>query len=57
MHVHVSHPDGEAKFWLTPTIELANHIGLSSQQLREVMHLVNSHIEEIVHAWRKHFDN
>jgi hypothetical protein len=22
-HVHVSHPDGEAKFWLEPPIELA----------------------------------
>jgi hypothetical protein len=21
--IHVSHPDGEAKFWLNPTIELA----------------------------------
>jgi len=23
MHVHVAHPDGQAKFWLDPTIELA----------------------------------
>lgn len=29
MHVHVSHSDGEAKFWLEPQIELANSIGLS----------------------------
>ncbi len=29
MHVHVSHSDGEAKFWLEPQIELTNSIGLS----------------------------
>jgi Domain of unknown function (DUF4160) len=30
LHIHVSHPDGEAKFWLNPSIELARNIGLSS---------------------------
>ena len=29
MHVHVAHPDGEAKFWLLPEVRLANHTGLS----------------------------
>ena len=24
IHVHVSHVDGEAKFWLTPHVALAN---------------------------------
>ncbi|WP_322774122.1 DUF4160 domain-containing protein [Synechococcus sp. CBW1107] len=28
-HIHVSHPDGEAKFWLSPSIELSRNIGLS----------------------------
>ncbi|MFY8149264.1 MAG: DUF4160 domain-containing protein [Prochlorococcaceae cyanobacterium] len=27
-HVHVSDPDGEADFWLSPTVELARNIGL-----------------------------
>ena len=30
IHVHVAHPDGEAKFWLTPQVVLANHTGLSA---------------------------
>ena len=34
IHVHVSHPDGEAKFWLTPGVALANHTGLSATQIR-----------------------
>jgi hypothetical protein len=29
IHVHVSHPDGEAKFWLTPEIHLAIAVGLN----------------------------
>ncbi len=28
MHVHVISPDGEAKFWLEPEIELAVNQGL-----------------------------
>jgi len=27
IHVHVSHPDGEAKFWLPPHIHLATSVG------------------------------
>jgi hypothetical protein len=41
MHVHVSHPDGEAKFWLEPAIELANRsAGLSGKQLRDIEYSV-----------------
>jgi hypothetical protein len=35
MHVHVGHPDDEAKFWLTPGVSLAASVGLSPHQLRE----------------------
>ena len=42
MHVHVSHPDGEAKFWLAPHVELAKQ-------------LVVEHLQEIVDAWNKYF--
>ena len=30
MHVHVQSPDGEAKFWLEPTIALAHNHGLKA---------------------------
>ena len=36
IHVHISHPDGEAKFWLTPELELATSIGLSAKQLKGI---------------------
>jgi len=55
IHVHVAHPDGEAKFWLTPQVGLATHTGLSTRQLREAQAVVETHIEEIRHAWQHHF--
>ncbi len=55
MHVHVTHTDGEAKFWLKPQIELAMNQGLSSKQLNEASSLVQEHYEEIIHAWRSYF--
>ncbi len=56
VHVHVAHPDGEAKFWLTPTVSLAVTAGLSPAQLRDAQRLVEHHFEEIQHAWTRHFD-
>ena len=55
MHVHVSHPDGEAKFWLTPTVALTTSVGLSPKQLKEAERLIAIHLKEINHAWRSHF--
>jgi Domain of unknown function (DUF4160) len=57
MHVHVTHTDGEAKFWLEPEIEFALNQGLSNRQLAQALALVQSHREEIVHAWHAHFGN
>lgn len=42
IHVHVSHPEGEAKFWLTPSVHLAKNIGLSGVQLRQAQAVVEA---------------
>ncbi len=55
IHVHVSHADGEAKFWLTPTVHLATNIGLSPSQIRQAQVVVEAHIREIENAWHRHF--
>ena len=55
IHVHVSHPDGEAKFWLTPDVALANQTGLSATQIRLAQAVVNAHSKEIEDAWNHHF--
>lgn len=55
MHVHVQGQNGEAKFWLEPTVELAQHAGLSRREINEALYLVQEHENDIRSAWRKHF--
>jgi hypothetical protein len=55
MHVHVQCAEGEAKYWLEPTIELAQNYGLNERQLRSVKALIEVHADDIRDAWAKHF--
>ena len=55
IHIHVTHTNGEAKFWLEPAIELAMNQGLNSKQLNEALLLVKAHHKEILNAWHNHF--
>ena len=55
IHVHVAHPNGEAKFWLTPMGHLATSTGMSPRQLLEAQGVVQSHVKEIEDAWNQHF--
>ena len=55
MHVHVRSPDGEAKLWLEPEIELARNHRLSDVQLGQVKAIVEAHRDELISAWRNHF--
>jgi hypothetical protein len=55
MHVHVHAPQGEAKFWMEPKIELAKNYGLSSRVLTSVQRLIEEHENEIHKAWKTHF--
>jgi hypothetical protein len=54
-HIHVSYPEGEAKFWLRPTIELARNIGLNSSKIKDAERIVESRQQEITDAWNNHF--
>lgn len=55
MHVHVTCPDGEAKFWLEPEVALAYNQKLPSKRIREMEALVRKNENEIKKAWKKHF--
>ncbi|WP_416223842.1 DUF4160 domain-containing protein [Synechococcus sp. CBW1107] len=48
---------GIANFWLSPTIELACNIGLSSPRIKEAERLVETRQQEIIDAWNNHFRN
>jgi hypothetical protein len=55
IHEHVAHPDGEAKFWLTPNVHLAINVGLTGTQIRQAQAVVEAHFGEVEHAWCRHF--
>jgi hypothetical protein len=55
MHVHVVSPEGEAKFWLEPQIELAVSKGLTSVELGELRRVIEERQDEIRAHWHRHF--
>jgi len=57
IHIHVTCPEGEAKFWLDPVIALDRHVGLTEQQIKECQGIVEEHQDEIKKSWKKHFKN
>lgn len=54
-HVHVYSPDGEAKFWLEPRLELAKNYRLTNIQLKAVEEIIQGHYDEFKAAWISHF--
>ena len=55
MHVHVTSPAGEAKFWLEPQVELAKNYRMSRPQLREIEMIIEAHEDDFRTAWHRHF--
>jgi hypothetical protein len=55
MHVHVQHADGEAKFWLSPKVELALNKGLKAKQVAKAQELVEENQDAFRKAWSAHF--
>ena len=55
IHIHVTHEDGEAKYWLEPILSLAVFHGLNPRKLREMQRIVEEHRDEIIEAWQRHF--
>lgn len=54
-HVHVSSPDGEAKIWLEPEIEVARVVNLSAQEVSKILEIIRDRQEEINDFWDRHF--
>ena len=55
VHVHVQCADGEAKYWIEPSISLARNKGLSEADLQVVEQMIREHEHEIRIAWHRHF--
>ena len=55
MHIHVRGSHGEAKFWLAPTVYLADSDGFDAPTLRELRDVVIANKELIERTWNDHF--
>lgn len=53
--MHVASPDGEAKFWLEPHVELATTYRLATSDLAKIEVIIRDRQKEIGDAWDKHF--
>lgn len=45
-HIHVVKAECEAKFWLEPTIELAENYGFSSKELKQIYQILEQYGNE-----------
>ncbi|MBW6534613.1 MAG: DUF4160 domain-containing protein [Mariniphaga sp.] len=55
IHIHVISPDGEAKFWIEPEIELVKKVGFNQKQIKLLEQIIKENRDEIRSSWRKHF--
>ena len=55
MHIHVGNGEGEAKFWLTPTVYLADSDGFDARTLRDLRTVVAANKDLIERTWNERF--
>jgi hypothetical protein len=55
MPIHVRSAEGEAKFWLTPTVYLADSDGFDARTLRELREVITDNLPLIERIWNEHF--
>jgi hypothetical protein len=54
-HIHIQSPNGEAKFWLKPNIELATNYKLSDKELAEIKKIIKINHQEFLDKWEQYF--
>ena len=55
MHIHILSPNGEAKYWLEPTVALASYSNFSKRELVLLHKIVEEHKSDFIKAWKKYF--
>jgi hypothetical protein len=53
-HVHVDRDVESAKFWLAP-VSLAQNLGFSARELREIERLIVAEEDKLLEAWNAYF--
>ena len=54
-HIHIVSAEGTAKFWLEPTVSLADFYNLSEKELNEIKKIADERKNEFIDEWNKHF--
>ncbi|TIC78490.1 DUF4160 domain-containing protein [Crenobacter intestini] len=54
-HIHVRSPNGEAKFWLAPDVQLARNDGFDARTLKELAAVVQENRDLLERAWNDYF--
>lgn len=54
-HIHVFKAGLEAKFWLTPEVQLARNDGYDAKTLRKLSNMVATHRDQLERAWNDYF--
>ena len=56
VHVHIRKGEGgEAKFWVTPTVTLAESYRMKVSELSRAQELVVEHRQKILDVWKTYF--
>lgn len=53
-HIHVLKAENEAKFWLEPTIELAENYGFNGKDLKKITQLLQKYGDEFKQRFTEH---
>jgi Domain of unknown function (DUF4160) len=54
-HIHVQKAEKYAKFWLVPTVQVAESIGYNSKELQRVLDIIMEYLDLLREAWNEHF--
>jgi Domain of unknown function (DUF4160) len=54
-HVHIRQGESAAKFWLKPTVSLANAYGMSASELNELEIVITANREMLERSWNEYF--
>lgn len=55
IHIHALRGEAEAKFWIYPSVQVADSAGFNARTLRELVQVVERHRPMIQWAWHEHF--
>ncbi len=55
VHIHIKKGEGEAKFWLVPTITLTESWNMKVSELTRAQEIVVEHRLEILDLWNRYF--